>query len=98
MTTYNQTILKKDANGNVIQDSYYSDMAFRGDADGGANLIYKGFARPGASESADVWQIAKMAYDANNNITSITWPQGSNSAASSEFIFAWSDRASYTYS
>lgn len=97
MPTYHQTILKHDANGNLIQDSYTGDMTFRGEYTG-TNLIYKGFARPGALEGSLVWQICKLAYDGSNNVTSIKWPQGSNSAASSEFVFSWTDRASYTYS
>ena len=95
--THHQTILKRDADNNVIQDSYVGDMTFRGDYTG-TNLIYKGYARPGASEGASVWQIAKIAYDGSNNATSVKWPQGSNSAASSEFNFSWTDRATYTYS
>lgn len=96
MTTYHQTILKHDAQGNLIQDSYTGDMTFRGDYTG-TNLIYKGYSRPDASESAAVWQIAKCAYDGSNNLTSIKWPENSNSAASSEFIFIWANRATYTY-
>lgn len=94
--TYNQTILKRDADGNTIQNSY-GEMAFRA-AYTGTNLIYRGLARPGAIEGSLVWQISKLAYDGSNNLLSITWPQGSNSAASSEFIFSWTDRATYTYS
>lgn len=97
MTKYNQTILKHDAQGNLIQDSYVGDMTFRG-AYTGTNLIYKGYARPGASEGASVWQIALLAYDGSNNLTSIKWPQGTNLTASSEFNFSWTDRATYTYS
>ncbi len=95
--TYNQTILKRDADGNVIQSSYNGDMTFRG-AYTGTNLIYKGYARPGASEDANVWQICLLAYDGSSNLLSIKWPQGSNSAASSEFNFNWTGRAGYTYS
>ena len=94
--TYHQTILKKDAQGNLIQDSYTGDMTFRGDYTG-TNLIYKGYARPDSTEGALVWQIAKCAYDGSNNLTSVKWPE-SNGAASSEFIFSWTDRATYTYS
>lgn len=97
MTTYNQPILKEDAQGNVIQESYLSDMAFRGEYTG-TNLIYRGYARPGASTGAQVWQICRLTYDGSNNITSITWPEASNGSASSEFIFEWDERASYTYS
>ena len=96
MTTYNQTILKRDANGNVIQDTYTGDMTFRGDYTG-TNLIYKGYARPGSAEGSLVWQISKLAYDGSNNVLSIEWPQGANSAATSEFLFSWTARASYTY-
>lgn len=95
---YNQTILKRDANDNVLQDTFYADMAFRGEYDGSGYLIYKGYARPGADEDAAVWQIAKLTNDGSGNVTSITWPQGDNGAASSEYNFSWTDRASYTYS
>lgn len=95
--TFYQTILKEDAQGNVIQESYFADMEFRGDYTG-TNLIYKGYARPGAAEGDTVWQIALLAYDGSDNLTSIKWPQDSNGNASSEFIFEWDERASYTYS
>lgn len=95
MSTYNQTILKRDANGHTIQDSY-GDMAFQGEYSGG-NLIYRGFARPGTATSVAKWQIAKLAYS-GSSITSITWPQDSASHASSEFNFEWDERANYTYS
>ena len=97
MLSVNQAVLKQDSYGNVIQESYIGDMTFRGQYTG-TNLIYKGYARPGADEGALVWQLALIAYDGSNNITSIKWPQGSNGAASSEFIFSWTARASYTYS
>jgi hypothetical protein len=96
MTQYHQTILKRDAQGNLIQDSYTGDMTFRGEYTG-TNLIYKGYSRPGAVEGDSVWQICKIAYDGSNNITSIKWPQGDNAFPSSEFNFSWTNRASYTY-
>lgn len=96
--SFNQPILKRDAQHNACQESYIADMTFRGEYDGSNNLIYKAYGRPGAVDSNPVWQIAKLTYDGNNNVTSITWPQGSNGAASSEFNFVWNDRASYTYS
>ncbi len=94
--TYNQPILKLDANHNVLQESYLGDMTFRGEYTG-SNLIYKGLARPGSSESAAVWQIAQLTYD-GSNITEILWAEDSNGSASSEFVFVWADRATYTYS
>lgn len=96
MTTYNQPILKRDADGNVLQNSY-NDMAFRGEYTG-TNLIYKGYARPGTAEGDLKWQISLQAYDGSGNLLSVKWPQASNSAASSEFIFSWTNRATYTYS
>lgn len=93
--TYKQAILKEDAQGNVIQESYVGDMKFRGEWVGG-NLIYKAYARPGTATSAAAWQIAKLTYS-GSSITQIDWPQ-SGGIASSEFIFVWDDRAAYTYS
>ncbi len=95
--TGNLPILKIDACGRALQDSS-DDLAFRGDYVGGTNLIYQGFARPGAVEGSLVWQISKHAYDGNNNIISTTWPQASNGSASSEYQFSWTARAGYTYS
>lgn len=95
MTTYNQPTLKHDAQGNLVQQSGV-DSTFRGEYSS-SNLIYKGLARPGALEGSLVWQIAQLAYS-GTNLISIKWPQGSNGAASSEYIFSWTARATYTYS
>ena len=93
----NRALMALDNNYNVIQDSAL-DEAFRGDYLGGTNLIYKGFARPGTLDTDSFWQIAKLAYDGNNNITSITWPALPNTAVSSDYLFQWSARTTYTYS
>ena len=85
-----------DAQGRVIPDSF-SDEAFQGTYTG-TNLIYKGFARPGSSTSAPVWQIAFLTYDGSNNLLSIQWPQDANGNASNDYEFIWANRASYTYS
>lgn len=87
---------KLDAQGRVIPGSF-DDMSFRGDFTG-TNMIYKGFARPGAAEGDLVWQVAKMTYDGSNNLTSIKWPQDANGHANTEYAFSWTSRASYTYS
>jgi hypothetical protein len=96
MTTYNQAILKKDANKNVIQESYHSDMAFLADYTV-PTAVYMAYARPGASQSAAVWQLALYTYNVGGKLLSVTWPEAANGAASSEFIFTWSGRAGYTY-
>lgn len=96
VTVKNRPMARKDAQGNVIPGSF-DDQAFRGEYSG-TNLIYKGFARPGSAEASLVWQIAKMAYDGSNNLTSITWPQDINAHANNDYQFSWTDRATYTYS
>lgn len=93
----NNPYIKLDANGRQIQDSS-DDLAFRGDYQGGQNLIYSGFSRPGKATSEAAWQISKHAYDGNNNLISTTWPQNSGGHASSEYQFVWDDRSTYTYS
>lgn len=93
----NRPFGRLDAQGRVIPDSFL-DEAFEGDYVGGPNLIYKGFARPGALTSNDVWQIAKLTYDGNNNVLTIKWPQNSFGVASTDYEFEWDDRAIYTYS
>jgi YD repeat-containing protein len=55
-------------------------------------------AKPGSSTALAVWQIAKLAYDANDNLLSITWPQNANGVASSDYNFVWDSRITYTYS
>ena len=94
--TSTRPVGKIDAQGRVIPDSY-EELAFQGEYTG-TNLIYKGFARPGASTTTPVWQIAKMSYDGSNNLLTITWAQDPNGHASAEYIFQWSLRAGYTYS
>lgn len=87
--------LRKDNYDNVIQKTY-GERKFEGAYDGSDNLIYAGFAIPGTATSARNWQIRKLTYS-GTNLTSVTWPQ-INSKASTDYIFVWDDRASYTYS
>ncbi len=95
-TVKNRPMGRKDAQGNVIPGSY-TDMAFRGSYTG-ENLIYKGFARPGSAEGDLVWQIALCAYDGDDNLVSVTWPQDDNGNANNDYQFSWTARATYTYS
>lgn len=92
----NRPLGKQDSNHIIIPDSF-NDESFLGDYVGGTNLIYKGFARPGASSAAAVWQISKQTYDGNDNITAIQWPQDLNGNASNDYEFIWDNRASLTY-
>ena len=61
--------------------------------DDGGNPIYVGRAKVGSSESEDVWQIMKLAYDANDGIVSITWPQNSDGISSTDYEFVYDDAA-----
>ena len=93
----NLPLLKQSTDNVWLQDSYF-DLAFRGEYTG-TNLIYKGYARPGAAEGELVWQIAKLTYDGSDNIIKVEWPTNSaDNRPSSEFLFSWTDRATYTYS
>jgi hypothetical protein len=99
--TINRPLGQLDALGRVVPNSY-EDEAFRGIYDASNNLIYKGFARPGAIDTRAVWQIAKLTYDASNNLLNIKWPQNATGKASSEYEFIWNDGVTsyltYTYS
>lgn len=63
------------------------------DYDGGTNPIYLGFAAPGTLTSAGGWQLRKLTFDTNNNVTSWTFPNGDHSPS-----YVWDSRASYSYS
>lgn len=97
LTNFNQPVLKRDAQNNVLQGSY-GDVAFRGEYDGSNNLIYRGLARPGSAEGDNVWQLTFFSYDGSNNLISTTWPQASNGVGNSDWNFNWTGRAAYTYS
>ncbi len=55
--------------------------------------LYIGRARPGAATSAAEWQVCKITYDANYNVTAITWAGGTN-----DYSNVWDDRATASYS
>jgi hypothetical protein len=85
----NRPLGYEDALGQLNQDSF-TYMAFRG-AYTGTNLIYMGRARPGASETHPIWQIAMLAYDGSNNLLSIKWAVAPSGSGSADFEFIWNN-------
>lgn len=55
--------------------------------------VYIGLARAGAGSSASEWQIKKITYDTNYNVTAIQFAGGTN-----EYNAVWDSRAGYSYS
>lgn len=81
--------------GELIPQSY-KDVAYRGDLDGGSNLVYIGYARPGSPSTAAVWQIKKITYTGTTPVQ-IQWPIGSDGTASNDYDQIWDNRASLVW-
>jgi len=96
MSRKTRPLVQTDANFREIQDSELW-TTFRGEYTG-TNLIYAGFARPGAAEGSNVWQLRKMTYDGASNLTKIEYPENASGAASTEWEFNWTGRAGYVFS
>ena len=90
-------IMKLDAQGRELPSSGDWTTFRAAYVTGTSNIEYAGFARPGAAEDEAVWQIMFFEYD-GNNLISVKYPEDDNDIASSDFIFVWDDRATYTYS
>jgi hypothetical protein len=74
-----------------------SEVALRAENDENGNPIYLGKSKVGEHEAADRWQIRAIAYDINEGVTEVTWPERLNGTASSDYEFSWNERASLTY-
>lgn len=59
----------------------------------GTNPVYVGSATPGSATSAASWQIRKLTFDGNNNVTAIQYAGGTPA-----FNQIWDNRASLSYS
>ncbi len=92
----NYVPLKQTTDRVWIQNSY-SESAVQMDYSG-TNLVYVGIAIPGADVNSSVWQIKKLQYNGSNQLTSIIWPHNAFGQASSDYIFSWANRATFTYS
>lgn len=90
----NRPINRLDTDFLPIYDSV-DDLAFQG-VYTGANLTFKGSARPGTPTSEPAWQICKFTYS-GANLVSITWPLNASGAPSNDYEFIFDNYASYTY-
>lgn len=77
---------ERDRRELIVQDS---EVALRAINDTSGNPIFLGRALIGTDVSDDKWQIRKLQYDSNNSVTSVTWPQNSESNASADYEFVW---------
>ncbi len=82
---------------NLLNPNSYNAREMLGDENGGTNLVYVGFSRPGTAQGALAWQIMKLTTSINGNVTAIQWPTNSFGAVSNDYEFSWTLRASYTY-
>ena len=74
------------------------EVAIQAQNDANGNVLYLGKAKVGTLTSEAKWQSSFHAWDANNSLTSQTWPQNDEGNASAEYEFVYDDRATYTYS
>ncbi len=61
--------------------------------DGSGNLTYVGKANAGKLTSEESWQIAKLSYDASNNLSDLKYANGSPA-----FVFIMDHYATYNFS
>lgn len=59
----------------------------------GGNPVYIGRAAPGTATSAAAWQIQKLTYDADDNVTAVQFAGGAN-----DYDQIWDNRAALSYS
>jgi hypothetical protein len=85
----------KDRREYIVHEN---EEAIRAQNDANGNVIYLGRARVGTLDGEVKWQISFHAYDANDSLTSQTWPQNDEGSASSEYEFEWDERTSYIFS
>ena len=56
------------------------------------NLVYQGYALPGAEDTDSLWMIIKHEYDANNNLIASKCVEGTVA-----YTYKWDERENYTY-
>ena len=74
-----------------------SEVALQAQNDANGNPIFLGRAKVGIGTGETKWQIRAIAYDGNQGVTDVTWPENDEGNNSAEFEFEWDLRATYTY-
>jgi len=85
----------KDRREFIVENS---EVEIRAQNDANGNILYLGRAKAATADSDNKWQISFHAWDANNSLTSRTWPKNDQGIPSTEYEFVWDDRAGYVYS
>jgi len=93
----NVTPAQRDPQG-FVNTLFQSSMAMIGDTQGGSNIIYIGFAKPGSDPANPVWQIKKLTWDGSGNVIQIQWPNDGTTRPTNDFRYIWNNRTSLTYS
>lgn len=84
---------ERDRRELIVQDS---EVATRVINDSGGNPIFIGRALIGKLDEEAKWQIRKVAYDSNDAVTSVTWPQNDLGNASADYEFTWNSETDLT--
>jgi hypothetical protein len=81
--------------GQNFQRMNATNMALQIERDGNSNPVYIGLAAPGTSTGDALWQIRKLTFDGNNNVTAIEYADGT-----AGFTKEWDERSTggYVYS
>jgi len=76
-----------------LDQGYIADIITYLSYDANLNVEYIGKATAGSVAADETWQITKLVYDANQNITQVLYASGNK-----KFDKVWNDRTTYSYS
>ena len=95
MTRKTRPVQWRDAQGAVIPFSV-DQAALRSSKNGGSNLVYVAYARPGTLNASAGWRIVKNTYDSGNDIVMTQFAQNASAVATNDFVHVWDDSAAFT--
>ncbi len=85
---------ERDRREFIVEDA---EVALQAQNDANGNPIFLGRAKIGTATSEAKWQIRAIAYDGNQGVTDVTWPENDEGNPSGEYEFIWDDRATLTF-